>query len=236
MITLYKFAPAYGLPTPSPYTLKLEAWLRMADIPYEIEIITRTINSPKQTVPYIDDQGELLADTGFIIEHLEHSTGCNLDASLSDAQRAVAHMARRTLEESLARILGWTRWMTDENWPATREVAFGKVPEEYRGKVSAAARQGFEEVLRRGGIGRHTQEEIQAIGLADMQAIEMLLGNQPCLMGSTPTNVDASAFGIIAQYILTPLECEISTYARDSAILSAYVEQMKQRLFPEYGA
>ncbi len=236
MITLYKFAPAYGLPTPSPYALKLETWLRMADIPYEIEIITRTINSPKQTVPYIGDNGELLADSGFIIEHLERSNGCDLDASLSDVQRAVAHTARRMLEESLARILGWTRWMTDANWPVTREVAFGKVPEEYRDKVSTAAREGFEEVLRRGGLGRHSPEEIQAIGLADMQAIEILLGDQLYLMGSAPTNVDASAFGIIAQFILTPLECTISTYARDSASLSAYVERMKQRLFPEYEA
>jgi hypothetical protein len=32
MITLYKFGPAYGLPTASPYALKLETWLRMADI------------------------------------------------------------------------------------------------------------------------------------------------------------------------------------------------------------
>jgi len=81
MITLYKFAPAYGLPTPSPYALKLETWLRMVDIPYEIEIVTRTINSPKQTVPYIGDAGELIADTGFIIEYLERKHGLDLDAS-----------------------------------------------------------------------------------------------------------------------------------------------------------
>jgi glutathione S-transferase len=236
MITLYKFAPAFGLPTPSPYALKLETWLRMADIPYEVEIVTRTVESPKQTVPYIGQDGELLADTGFIIEHLKRETGRDLDAQLSDEQQAVAHTARRMLEESLARILGWTRWMTDENWPVTREVAFGKVPEEYRDKISSAARQGFEEVMRRGGIGRHTPKEIQAIGLADIKAIETLLGNHPYLMGSEPTDVDASAFGIIAQYILTPLECAISTYARNSDVLSAYVERMKQRFFPECGA
>jgi glutathione S-transferase len=140
------------------------------------------------------------------------------------------------LEESLARILGWTRWMTEENWPVTRELAFGRVPEEYRDKVSTAARKGFEEVMRRGGIGRHTPEEIQAIGLDDIRAVESLLGGHTYLMGAEPTEVDASAFGIVAQYILTPLECMISTYARNSAELSAYVERMKQRFFPECGA
>jgi glutathione S-transferase len=236
MITLYKFGPAYGLPTASPYALKLETWLRMTNIPYEVEIVTRTIDSPKQTVPYIGEDGKLLADTGFIIEHLKRKTGRDLDVQLSDEQRAVAHAARRMLEESLARILGWTRWMTDENWPVTRELAFGKVPEEYRDKVSTAARKGFEEVMRRGGIGRHTPEEIQAIGLDDIRAVESLLGGHPYLMGAEPTEVDASAFGIVAQYILTPLECTISTYARNSAVLSAYVERMKQRFFPECGA
>ena len=205
----------------------------MAEIPYEIEIVTRTVNSPKQTVPYIGEDGELLADTGFIIEHLKQKTGTDLNAQLTDEQRATAHAARRMLEESLARILGWTRWLTAENWPATREVAFGKVPAEYRDKISGTARKGFEEVMRRGGIGRHSPAEIQAMGLADIKAVEMLLGSHPYLMGSEPTEVDASAFGILAQYILTPLECEISTYARDSVSLTAYVERMKQRFFSE---
>jgi len=231
MITLYKFAPAFGLPTASPYALKLETYLRMADIPYAVEIVTRTVDSPKQTVPYIRVEDELLADTDFIIDYLKRTTGLDLDASLDDRQRAIAHALRRMLEENLARILGWTRWMTEENWPVTRELAFGKVPEEYRDKVSAAARQGFGEVMYRSGIGRHTPEEIQVLGLADVRAVETLLGNQPYLMGEGPTETDASAFGILAQFILTPLVSGISAYARHSEPLTAYVNRMKNRYF-----
>ena len=234
MITVCKFGPAFGLPTASPYGLKLETWLRMADIPYETEVVTRTVGSPKQTIPYIREDGELLADTGFIIEHLIEQYGDRLDAKLSPRQRAIGHMARRTLEESLTRVLAWTRWMTDENWPMTREQAFGKIPEEYRDKIATVAREGFEEVMRRSGIGRHSPGEIQSLGLADIRAIETLLGDQPYLLGDEPAGVDASGFGVLAQYILTPLDCAVSDYARDSDALSQYVSRMKARFFPEY--
>lgn len=230
-MTLYKFAPAYGLPTASPYALKLETYLHMADIPYAVEIVTRTVDSPKQTVPYVRVGDRLLADTGFIIDFLRRTTGKDLNASLDDRQRATAHALRRMLEENLARILGWTRWMTEENWPVTRELAFGKVPEAYREKVSAAARQGFGEVMRRSGIGRHAAEEIEALGLADVRAAETLLGNQSYLMGEEPTEIDASAFGILAQFILTPLVSGISDYARNSGSLTAYVNRMQDRYF-----
>ena len=36
MIKLYQFPAAWGLPNPSPYCMKLEVYMRLAEIPYEI--------------------------------------------------------------------------------------------------------------------------------------------------------------------------------------------------------
>lgn len=36
MIKLYQFEPAFGLPNASPFCMKVETYLRMAGLPYEI--------------------------------------------------------------------------------------------------------------------------------------------------------------------------------------------------------
>ena len=47
----------------SPFGLKLEAWLRLADIPYTVEPSTSLGKAPKGKLPYIRDEGRLIGDT-----------------------------------------------------------------------------------------------------------------------------------------------------------------------------
>ena len=37
MITLYNFGPAFGLPDPSPFVMKVEVLLKMAKLPYQTD-------------------------------------------------------------------------------------------------------------------------------------------------------------------------------------------------------
>ncbi len=83
------------------------------------------------------------------------------------------------------------------------------------------------------GIGRHSKEEIQEIGLRDVMALETLLEDKDYVMGSQPSEVDASAFGIVAQYVIPPLKCKISDYARQSPTVSDYIFRTKDRFFHE---
>ena len=90
MIRLYQFAPAFGLPNASPFCMKLETYLRMAGLPYELVNSGDVLRAPKGKLPFIDDGGTRLADTSFIIEYLKGRYGEPLDASLTPAQRTVA--------------------------------------------------------------------------------------------------------------------------------------------------
>ena len=197
MITVFNFAPAWGLPTPSPFGLKLEAFLRFAEIPYDCEYVQRPVDSPKGTVPWIRD------------DDLE-------------------------LAENLARIIGYTRWLTEENWPATREVGFGQMDEPWRSDISAKARERIREDMHLHGIGRHTSDEVQRIGLQDVKAIEELLGDKTFLIDDRPREVDASLFGILVQFIIPPLRCGISDYARNSKTLTRYCENILAKYFPDH--
>ena len=103
MITLYQFEPAFGLPNASPFCMKLETWLRMAQLPYEAPTMRMTDmrKAPKGKMPYIVDQGRVVSDSTFIIDYLKATYGDKLDNWLSPEQRAVALAFQRLLEENL---------------------------------------------------------------------------------------------------------------------------------------
>ena len=233
MIKVFNFAPAWGLPSPSPFGLKLETYMRMAGIPYECEYVQRMTDSPKRTVPWIQDGDLVLADSGFIIEHLKQQHGDRLNDGLTPAELATAHAVRRMVEENLARIIGYTRWLTDENWPATFEVGFGAMDEPWKTDISTKARVKIGEDMELHGIGRHTAKEVQHIGLLDVKTLEEMLSDKRYLLDDQPREVDASVFGIVVQYIVPPLESAISDYARKSRPLTEYCENILQRYFPE---
>ena len=73
MIVLYGFGPGFGLPEISPFVTKTEVQLKMAGLAYGKEK-ARPMASPKGQLPYIDDEGEAIADSTFIRAHIEANT------------------------------------------------------------------------------------------------------------------------------------------------------------------
>src|SRR5262249_38821390 len=78
MITLYTFGPAFGLPDPSPFVTKAEVLLKMAGLSYHTDT-NGLQKAPKRKLPYIDDDGERIADSTFIRWHIEKKYGIDLD-------------------------------------------------------------------------------------------------------------------------------------------------------------
>jgi hypothetical protein len=56
MITLYQFAPTWGIPNAGQFNAKLETYLRMCKIPYEIAE-TLPLKAPKGKLPFIEPKG-----------------------------------------------------------------------------------------------------------------------------------------------------------------------------------
>ena len=63
-IILFGGGPAFGLPEVSPYVTKTEVQLKMAEIPYTKEF-ARPDASPKGQLPFIEDDGQRIADLPF---------------------------------------------------------------------------------------------------------------------------------------------------------------------------
>lgn len=71
MITLHQFPGSWGLPSASPFCMKLETTFRMLNVPYQNEICVDFSQAPKGKVPYITRDDETMGDSGLIIARLQ---------------------------------------------------------------------------------------------------------------------------------------------------------------------
>lgn len=230
-ITLYQFPTAFGLPNASPFCMKIETYLRMAGIAYASRYGMYQLRAPKKKLPYIDDDGRIVADSHLIIDYLKSAYGDRLDAALTPAQRAQGTSILRLLEDSLYWVLLYARWIDELGWPLTRQAFFGALPVPLRGFVPLLARRGMAQQLYAQGSGRHQREEIYNIGRADIAALSLLLGEQPYFLGAEPSSVDAAAYAFLANILDVPLDMPLLHEARANANFPAYCARMRARYY-----
>ena len=227
-VILHQFAPAWGLNI-SPFCLKVETYLRLTDIPFTTKN-TIPFTAPKGKLPFITHQGRTIADSGFIVDYLKQTFGDPLDSHLTAQQRAVGHMLRRMVEESLAFIMLYERWMTPAGWDILKPAFFPGLPPLVRNALPAFVRRSIGKSLHGQGAGRHSPDELAALGRRDLDAIACLLDQTPFAMGDKPTSFDATLFGFLLNLTDTPFQGPSHLYARQNPVLTAYVARMKAAL------
>jgi len=231
MITLYQFAPAYGLPNPSPFCFKVENYLRMTGEAFETKI-ANSQKAPKGKLPFIKDDGVVIADSAHIIEHLKKTRGDKLDAGLSPRDRALGHTIRRMVEEGLYFCLVYARWVDDVGFAAARRDLFGGMPALARAIVPGIARRIVTKQVRAQGTGRHAPEDVLAMCADDVAALAELLGDKPYFLGDAATSVDATTYAFLAGLRWAPLGPAFAAILPKHPNLVAYCERMKARYYP----
>jgi glutathione S-transferase len=235
MIKLFQFEPAFGLPNASPFCMKLETYLRMAALPFEIPRASQSHlqKAPKGKMPYIEDQGKTFADTTFIIDYLKATYGDPLDGWLDAPQRAVALAFQRLLEENLYWAVVYTRWVEPQGWDLTKAAFFGKLPVPLKWFVPPLARRGLIKELHGHGMGRHSREEILAIGKRDIDALAHFLADKAYFMGAQPCSLDATAYAFLANLVWPPVESELKRHAGQYPQLAAYCQRMRSQYYAQ---
>lgn len=230
-LVVHHLPGAWGLPSVSPFCLKLDAYLHIAGLPHRAVIDATPFKAPKGKLPYIEHEGQKIGDSGFIIEYLERRFGCDPNAGLSAAERAAALALRRLIEENLYWVMVYDRWVVEENWQTFRGVVLGGVPALVRPLIAPIARRGVRAQLKGHGIGLHAPDEIHAIGIRDVGALADFLGDKAFLMGDRPTEIDAIAYGQLPNIMSVPIESPVKAAALKHANLVAYVERVRDRVF-----
>ena len=230
-LLIHQIPSAWGLSSVGPFCLKLETYLRMMEIPYETVVDPTPFRGPKKKLPWIEHDGRKIGDSGLIIEYIESRFGCDANARLSEAERAIAHSMRRLIEENLYWTMVYDRWIVEENWTTARDVILGAVPVPIRSILAPIARRGVRKQLEAHGIGRHSRDEIHAIGRSDVGAVAELLRDKPFLMGDAATQIDAVAYGLLANIALVPIESPIRDEIEARPNLVDYIERIQNQFF-----
>jgi glutathione S-transferase len=231
-IKLFQFPRMFDVPNLSPFCCKLETWLRIAGIRYEVVDTRDPRKGPKRKLPFIEDGGRRIADTSIIVDHLVKTRGVDPDAELDPGQRAISLLVQRTLEEHYAFVLAYTHLLREEGLRHTR-ARFDALPALVRPLVARTVRKSIETMLWQQGILRHSHDEIVESAVRDWQAVLKVMSDGPFFFGDEPTSIDAVVFGTLATTVLTPIESPIRDYLRSQSACVAYAERVRARLFPE---
>ncbi|MDZ4842708.1 MAG: glutathione S-transferase family protein [Hyphomicrobium aestuarii] len=233
MVTLYAFGPRYDAPDLSPPCMKVHTLLRMAGLKYELNT-NGFSKAPKGKLPFLDDDGTLVADSTFIRWHIEQKYGVDFDAGLDAVQRGDAWVYEKLCEDHLYFALLHSRWINEANFRAGPAKLFDFVPAPVRPLVRTIIRRDIRKSLHGQGTGRHSPAEIDRLAIRGIDAIAAKLGDKPWLMGDAPCAADASVHATLTG-ILCPL---FSTPIRDAAerhpSLVAYRDRGLARWYPEF--
>src|ERR1700749_4352110 len=202
MITLFWFGRGFGLPEISPFVTKTEVQLKMAGLAYRKEKAMPPA-SPKGQLPYIEDDGERIADSTFIRAHIERKYGLDLDAPLDCQARAQAWSFERMIEHHVYWALVGARWVDPDNFAKGPAHFFDGAPDDRREQLRENAQFRVAENYLLSGLGRHAPDDDVELARRSILALSVQLGDKRCLMGATPAGVDATAFALLAG-IFTP--------------------------------
>ena len=231
MIRLHQYPPMFGIPNPSPFCMKLETWLRMAGLPFEIEHVVDPRKGPKGKVPWIEDQGRTIADSSFIIEYLKQAYGDPLGAHLSPDERATSLALQRLIEEHLYWAIAHGRFLDDEVWPSTKTPFLAGFPAPLRPLVGRVVRKTIAKSLYMQGLGRHSQEELYRLACDDLTALSTSLGRKQYFFGERPTELDAIGYGFLAQVLWAPGPRRTREHMEQTGNLRAFCERIKQAYY-----
>ncbi|CAI4232979.1 unnamed protein product [Auanema sp. JU1783] len=239
IVYLYQFPRTRFIPNISPYCLKLETWLRIAEIPYKnvpCGIFTR---STEGTLPFVEYNGKEYHDSSFIIRDLTNILEKkSLEEHLSDEQRATGRAFEKMAETSLSQSLLVSRLENID------KIIENLPPHLYGGiwfyLFSGIFKKYFVKAKRNvlfiSGLGKHTRQEQIEIGSDDLKAISKYLGAKHYLTGFKPTRIDATLFGVLAQVVYAPYESEhLDLIKTECPNLMEYVERIKNRYWPDWG-
>ncbi len=203
MIELYKFGPMGKVCDPSPFCVKVEAYLKMAGLAYDTHSGNKYLRrAPKGKLPFIRDGDDVIADSMYIIRHLEDKHNGVLDGHLTPEQKAVAHSFIKMIDENLYWTMVYSRWAMDDNWMILKEAFFGSLPFPLKLFVPNMIRKNLLKTLQGQGIARHSAAEVTEIGDGDLAALSDYLGDKQYFFGDRPSSLDATAFGILSQMLL----------------------------------
>ncbi|KAI1897998.1 hypothetical protein AGOR_G00089070 [Albula goreensis] len=233
-IILHQFSrPKSGVPSLSPFCLKMETYLRMVDLPYQNYFDGKL--SPQGKMPWIEYNNQQVSGTEFIIDFLEEKLGMTLNKSLSPQEKAVSRAVTKMVEEHFYWTIAYCQWV--DNLEETQKMldVSGPLSDLLKWILTHLTGGIVKREMYGHGIGRFSKEEVYALMEKDMRTLATLLGDKKYMMGPKLSSVDATVFGHLAQAMWTLPGTRPEQLIKGELInLAMYCERIRRKFWPEW--
>merc|ERR1712001_433309 len=243
MVYLFQFQRSPCIPSISPFCLKLESWLKLHGIKYMNVDHKCKFRSKKGMLPFIELNGEEIADSNIVIETLSKKFEKEMPAELTQDQKNVQHAMIAMVENHRH----WTTvyWRSKDvdnilkGYKLNLQTAIGsKAPASILNFYFkyTFCRKGLKKV-RANGMGVHTAEEIENFGKKDLLTLSEMLGEKEFFFGDEPAMLDMVVFSHVAQLVMVDKEfsCPLRDYLEaDCKNLVGLVNRMKDRCWADH--
>ena len=228
MPTLYSYPDLYGVADNNPFGLKVFAFMRLCNLPFEHRHILDTKKAPRGQLPYLVDGNQSIGDSDTIIAYLKERYGLSIDNGYTEAQRDLDLLVRRTLDD-LYWPMSYSRWSDDRFWPSFRKALLTTHAGITEGDVDAA--QEYNRLrYHYQGIGRYERAQVYERGVADLRVISDLMGPRTFMFGAEPHSVDAAVYGFVANIYFYDIDTPLRQFVLSRSNLVRHCKAMHERV------
>jgi len=232
VVYVYQFSRTPTVPNISPFCLKVETWLKLNGVKFESIQHFNKLRSKRGLLPFVEFNGEEIADSEFIISTLGEKLGKDMDAGLGQEQKGVQHAMMTMVDNHLHWcFLSWqTRDVTNtiKGYKLNlQDIMNSKVPNNVLSFVIKHTyfRKSLTKIKAAGFAG-YTAEEIEAMGKKDLDVLGALLGEKQFFFGDEPRMLDLKAFVYLS--LILNVDKEVECPLRD------YIEEKNKNLVGMY--
>ena len=226
-VILHQVRRGTRCPSLSPFPLKLETFLRLANIPYVNDL--SGAQSSKGKTPWMTLDGVDVADSQLCIKYLKNKLNLDVNSKLTKEQQGVSQAIQVMVDEHLYWTLVYNRWVYDKKKTLVKRHFNPPAP------ILWMITRMVKKQLHGQGMGRHTDEEVWSFMLDDLSALNNYLADKAFMMGAELTEVDCSVFGMLCQFVYMQEDDVCKGMVQDKfPKLYAYVERIKDSLWPDW--
>ncbi len=206
--------------------MKVEVYCRLAGVDYEIKTISDPRKAPKGKLPFIKDGDTIIADSSVILEYLEKKKPSPLTEGLSETDQAHFVAYKRLMEEHLYWTVFYSRWVDDNGWQVIKKPFFKDLPFPLRLFLPDLIRKKCIASVKAQGVGRHSKDEIYALGMQDIKTLSLFLDHKKFFLGDSPKLLDCTAYSFISPLLWGPWDSPLKLFAQKQKNLVDYNQRM----------
>lgn len=238
-VYLVQFPRPGGIPNLSPFCLKLENFLRINNIPYQVVEVESASKGPRGQLPFIELNGRQFPDSGHIVDVLTEKFHLTGDANLTQKDKAdivaYTHLVEQSLFYTMIYLRGKdVKWIFGDQYGIKNNfIGIKKTLIPVVGPAILSSK--IKNKVNNHGIGRLSIDDVIEGGKKDLLALNQLLGDKNYFFGKEPTSFDSAAFGMLIELLLAPQpDQRLIEFAKEKTKLPQFLDRIKATYWPDW--